>query len=109
MNNSNQSTYDPSNDKTNQNQAPAGTNYHSNAASNAKSKQSFQQSTKEQTEITDSQYPIAASSSRQAYKTYILSNGIFEVENRYVIREVIGQGAYGEYGYTNTTYDIKWD
>ena len=36
-----------------------------------------------------------ATSSRSKYKTYILSNGVFEVENRYEIREIIGQGAYG--------------
>jgi serine/threonine protein kinase len=33
--------------------------------------------------------------SRSRYKTFILSNGVFEVENRYEIREVIGSGAYG--------------
>jgi mitogen-activated protein kinase 1/3 len=32
---------------------------------------------------------------RSRYKTFILANGVFEVENRYEIREVIGQGAYG--------------
>ena len=32
---------------------------------------------------------------RSKYKTFILSNGVFEVEQRYEIREIIGQGAYG--------------
>lgn len=36
-----------------------------------------------------------ATSSRSKYKTYILTNGVFEVERRYEIREIIGQGAYG--------------
>jgi len=36
-----------------------------------------------------------ATSSRSKYKTYILPNGVFEVERRYEIREIIGQGAYG--------------
>jgi hypothetical protein len=39
--------------------------------------------------------PSLATSSRSKYRTYILSNGVFEVEQRYEIREVIGQGAYG--------------
>jgi len=32
---------------------------------------------------------------RSRYKTYILSAGVFEVEQRYEIREIVGQGAYG--------------
>lgn len=36
-----------------------------------------------------------AETNRSKYKTFILSNGVFEVEQRYEIREIIGQGAYG--------------
>lgn len=36
-----------------------------------------------------------ATSSRSKYRTFILTNGVFEVEQRYEIRDVIGQGAYG--------------
>lgn len=32
---------------------------------------------------------------RSYYKTFILSNGVFEVESRYIMKEMIGQGAYG--------------
>lgn len=39
--------------------------------------------------------PALALSQRSKYKTYILSNAVFEVEQRYEIREIIGQGAYG--------------
>jgi hypothetical protein len=39
--------------------------------------------------------PLLAVSSRSRYKTFVLSNGVFEVEQRYAIKEVIGQGAYG--------------
>ncbi len=38
---------------------------------------------------------IEESSRRSQYKTFILSNGVFEFESRYEIREIIGQGAYG--------------
>lgn len=36
-----------------------------------------------------------ATSSRSKYRTFILTNGVFEVEQRFEIRDVIGQGAYG--------------
>jgi hypothetical protein len=36
-----------------------------------------------------------ATSSRSKYRTYILPSVVFEVEQRYEIREIIGQGAYG--------------
>lgn len=29
------------------------------------------------------------------YKTYILSDAVFEVEQRYEIKEIVGHGAYG--------------
>lgn len=32
---------------------------------------------------------------RSRYKTFILSAGVFEVEQRYEVREIVGQGAYG--------------
>jgi hypothetical protein len=32
---------------------------------------------------------------RSKYKTFILSAAVFEVEQRFEIREIIGQGAYG--------------
>jgi hypothetical protein len=34
-------------------------------------------------------------SDRSLYKTFILSHGVFEVESKYVMKEMIGQGAYG--------------
>ena len=34
-------------------------------------------------------------SDRAHYKTFILSHGVFEVESKYIMKEMIGQGAYG--------------
>jgi len=39
--------------------------------------------------------PVLPVSDRSLYKTFILSHGVFEVENKYVMKELIGQGAYG--------------
>ena len=33
--------------------------------------------------------------SRTKYKTFILSDAVFEVEQRYDIKEIVGHGAYG--------------
>jgi hypothetical protein len=39
--------------------------------------------------------PLLPVSDRSLYKTFILSHGVFEVENKYIMKEMIGQGAYG--------------
>ena len=35
-------------------------------------------------------------SDRSWYKTHILTNAVFELESRFVLKEVIGSGAYGQ-------------
>jgi hypothetical protein len=52
---------------------------------------------------------VLPTSSRSKYKTYILSSGVFEVEQRYEIREVIGQGAYGVVWSVNVECSISSD
>ena len=61
----------------------------SNATAAATSSTSVTSST---TANSEDALPTAA---RSQYRTYILSNGVFEVEQRYQIRETIGAGAYG--------------
>ena len=65
------------------------------AASQAGSAAAASSSTAASTSTTSSTTAAAENVPRSKYKTFILSNGVFEVEQRYEIREIIGQGAYG--------------
>jgi hypothetical protein len=45
--------------------------------------------------------PLFSSTKRSKYKTYILSDGVFEVEAKYDIKEIVGHGAYGVVWYVH--------
>lgn len=58
---------------------------------------------REMTEMLRKKIPLPVSE-RSWYKTYILSNGVFEIESRYMMKETIGQGAYGT---VCSAFDLK--
>ena len=71
--------------------------HHSQAASISHSNSSLQanapNNSKSEQKLAAPQPAAAPVKSR--YRTYILSNAVFEVEKKYEVKDIIGHGAYG--------------